>query len=170
MNWTTAVDFDLAAAYQTKAGQRGLVYFADLGHLDHFPYLCLNKDEGVGEDGGEKEEILQINQLDEMKAVWLFCWDYGMVQTGQSARFKDSDMRLTLSNAAGKAITMSIDTGETASVGCVPRTFLKRRLKFLRVGEMGGIEKGAWDAPYLALKFLLIIYKLFFSPKGLSLC
>ena len=42
MKWTTAVDFDLAAAYQTKTGQRGLVYFADLGHLDNFPYLCLN--------------------------------------------------------------------------------------------------------------------------------
>jgi len=100
------------SSYQTKTGQRGLVYFADLGHLDHFPYRCLNKDEGVGEDGGEKEEILQISQLDEMKAVWLFCWDYGMVQTGQSARFKDRDVRLTLSNAAGKQIAMSIDTGE----------------------------------------------------------
>jgi len=38
-------------------------------------------DEDGGEDRGEKEEILQISQLDEMKAVWLFCWDYGMVQT-----------------------------------------------------------------------------------------
>jgi tellurite resistance protein TerA len=116
MKWTTAVDFDLAAAYQTKTGQRGLVYFAQLGQLENFPYLSLNKDEGVGEEGGENEEILQINQLDEMKAVWLFCWDYGMVQTGQSARFKDSDVRLTLSNAAGQQIAISIDTGEQGNV------------------------------------------------------
>jgi len=59
---------------------------------------------------------LQISQLDEMKAVWLFCWDYGMVQTGQSARFKDGDVRLTISNAAGQQIAMSIDTGEKGNV------------------------------------------------------
>jgi hypothetical protein len=51
-----------------------------------------------------------------MKAVWLFCWDYEKVQTGQSARFKDSDVRLTLSNAANKAIAMSIDAGEKGKV------------------------------------------------------
>jgi tellurite resistance protein TerA len=45
-----------------------------------------------------------------------FCWDYGMVQTGQSTRFKDRDVRLTLSNAAGQQIAMCIDTGETGNV------------------------------------------------------
>jgi tellurite resistance protein TerA len=30
MNWTTAVDFDLAAAYQTKTGQRGPSLFCPI--------------------------------------------------------------------------------------------------------------------------------------------
>ena len=80
-------------------------------------FTCASiSDEGGGENRGENEEILQINQLDEMKAVWLFCGDYGMVKAGHSARFKDRDMRLTLSNAAGKQIAMSIDTGEQGNV------------------------------------------------------
>ncbi len=50
----------MRSSYETKTGQRGLVYFAQLGQLENFPYWCLNKDEGVGEDGGEKEEICRL--------------------------------------------------------------------------------------------------------------
>ncbi|EDN68168.1 hypothetical protein BGP_1158 [Beggiatoa sp. PS] len=87
MQWTTAADFDLAAAYESKEGQRGLIYFGQLGCLDVFPYICLNKDEGVGDSGGYNEEVLVINNLADMKAIWLFCWDYGMVQAGKKSAF-----------------------------------------------------------------------------------
>jgi hypothetical protein len=39
MQWTTATDFDLAAAYESKDGQRGLIYFGQLGCLDVFPHI-----------------------------------------------------------------------------------------------------------------------------------
>lgn len=119
MKWTTAADFDLAVAYETKAGKPGIVYFGDLGDLTKFPYINLNKDEGVGDKAGNNEEIVKISRLDEMKAVWILCWDYNMVQLGKTARFKDSDVRLTLTNEANQSITVNIDTGELGNVCCL---------------------------------------------------
>ncbi len=121
MKWTTAADFDLAALYETKAGKHGIVYFGDLGNLTAFPYLRLNKDEGVGDKAGNNEEIMQVARLDEMKRVWILCWDYGMVQAGKTARFKDSDVRLTMKNDAGKIINVNVDTGDFGNVCCIAR-------------------------------------------------
>jgi len=125
MQWTTAADFDLAAAYESKEGQRGLIYFGQLGCLDVFPYICLNKDEGVGDSGGYNEEVLVINNLANMNAIWLFCWDYNMVQAGKTARFKDSDVRLTISDDSGRSNSVEVDTGETGNIcylACIDNT------------------------------------------------
>lgn len=119
MKWTTAADFDLAVVYETKEGKYGLVYFGDLGDMNAFPYMALSKDEGVGDKGGENEETLRITRLDDMKYVWITCWDYGMVQNGQAARFKDSDVVLTIIDDTGKSVSITIDTGDTGNVCCI---------------------------------------------------
>ncbi|HAI68026.1 MAG TPA: hypothetical protein DCM38_01150 [Gammaproteobacteria bacterium] len=119
MKWTTAADFDLAAIYETKQGKQGLVYFGDKGQLNKFPYMALSGDEGVGDKGGENEETMRINRLDDMNYVWIFCWDYGMVQTGQAARFKDSDVKLSLADDSGHRTDVNINTGESGNVCCI---------------------------------------------------
>jgi len=119
MKWTTAADFDLAAAYEGKDGKRGLVYFGDLGDMNAFPYMKLSKDEGVGDKSGDNEETMRITRLDEMKYIWVFCWDYGMVQNGKGARFKDSDVTLTITDDTGKSVSISLDTGEMGNVCCI---------------------------------------------------
>ena len=119
MRWTTAADFDLAAVYETKEGKHGIVYFGDLGDMNNFPYMQLSGDEGVGDKGGDNEETMRITRLDEIKYVWIFCWDYGMVQSGQGARFKDSDLKLALTDNTGKTITVSVDTGDMGNVCCI---------------------------------------------------
>ncbi len=119
MKWTTAADFDLAAAYETKEGKTGLVYFGDLGDMNAFPYMQLSGDEGVGDQGGDNEETMRITRLDDMKYVWLVCWDYGMVQNGQSARFADSDVNMTIVDDSGKSVQVSLDTGDMGNVVCV---------------------------------------------------
>lgn len=119
MKWTTAADFDLAAAYESKDGKQGLVYFGDLGDMNEFPHMQLSKDEGVGDKGGDNEETMRITRLDDMNYVWILCWDYGMVQNGQSARFKDSDVVLSIIDDTGKNISVEIDTGDTGNVCCI---------------------------------------------------
>jgi tellurite resistance protein TerA len=119
MKWTTAADFDLAAIYQTKEGKQGIVYFGDLGNLNAFPYINLNKDEGVGDKGGNNEEVMRISRLDDMNYVWVLCWDYNMVQRGKTARFKDSDVNLTMTNETGNRLEVTVDTGDLGNVCCL---------------------------------------------------
>ena len=116
MKWTTAADFDLAAAYEDKEGKQGLVYFGELGDLNAFPFMQLSGDEGVGDTGGENEETMRITKLDGMKYVWLLCWDYGKVKDGKPARFKDSDVSLSVVDDKGNAHNVDLDTGDMGNV------------------------------------------------------
>lgn len=116
MKWTTAADFDLAAAYEAKDGKQGLVYFGELGDLNAFPYMQLSGDEGVGDKGGDNEEVMRITKLDDMNYIWILCWDYGKVKDGAAARFKDSDVSLTLIDDKGSTHDVSLDTGDMGNV------------------------------------------------------
>ncbi|OQX17061.1 MAG: hypothetical protein BWK80_39700 [Desulfobacteraceae bacterium IS3] len=119
MKWTTAADFDLAAAYEDKSGKKGLVYFGELGDLNAFPHMQLSGDEGVGDKGGNNEEIMRITKLDDMKYVWILCWDYGKVQEGSPARFKDSDVSLTVTDDKGISHKVTLDTGDLGNVALI---------------------------------------------------
>ncbi|MBF0227254.1 MAG: hypothetical protein HQK76_17550 [Desulfobacterales bacterium] len=119
MKWTTAADFDLAAVYEDKKGKEGIIYFGDLGDLNNFPYMQLSGDEGVGDKGGENEETLRITKLDDMKYVWIMCWDYGKVQDGSAARFKDSDVNLSVVDDKGSTHNVKLDTGDFGNVAII---------------------------------------------------
>jgi tellurite resistance protein TerA len=62
---------------------------------------------------------MRIASLDQMKYVWILCWDYGKVQAGQAARFKDSDVRLTVMDDRGNAHQVKLDTGEMGNVALI---------------------------------------------------
>ncbi len=119
MKWTIAADFDLAAAYEDKSGKKGLVYFGELGDLNAFPHMQLSGDEGVGDKGGNNEEIMRITKLDDMKYVWILCWDYGKIQEGSPARFKDSDVSLTVVDDKGISHKVTLDTGDLGNVALI---------------------------------------------------
>ena len=116
MKWTTAADFDLAVVYEAKDGKQGLVYFGELGNLNAFPFMQLSGDEGVGDTGGENEETMRITQLDDMKYVWILCWDYGKVKDGGAARFKESDVSLSVMDDKGTSHNVNLDTGDIGNV------------------------------------------------------
>ena len=120
MRWSTAADFDLAVIYKTKADEKGIVYFGDLGKLEEFPHIQLDKDAGVDDEQGAKQETLRIKHLDNMKYVWLFCWDYGMVKIGQTARFTGSDVNLSLVDLEGNQNIVELDEAvEDGNVCCI---------------------------------------------------
>jgi tellurite resistance protein TerA len=54
-----------------------------------------------------------------MKYVWIFCWDYGKVQDGSAARFRDSDITLTITDDTGQMISVKVDTGDFGNVCCI---------------------------------------------------
>jgi len=119
MKWTTAADFDLAAVYEDKSGKSGLVYFGELGDLNAFPFMQLSGDEGVGDKGGDNEEIMRITNLDDMKTVWILCWDYGKIQDGSPARFKESDVRLSVADDRGVNHNVILNTGDLGNVALI---------------------------------------------------
>ncbi len=119
MKWSTAADFDLAAVYEGKDGKQGLVYFGELGDLNTFPFMQLSGDEGVGDKGGEKEETMRIANLNSMKYVWILCWDYGKVQDGAPARFKESDVTLAVIDDKGTSHNVKLDTGDIGNVALI---------------------------------------------------
>ncbi|MGE0083242.1 MAG: hypothetical protein AB7S75_02345 [Desulfococcaceae bacterium] len=119
MKWTTAADFDLAAAYEDKQGKQGLVYFGELGDLNAFPFMQLSGDEGVGDKGGQNEETMRITKLDDMKYVWILCWDYGKVQEGSPARFKGSDVTLSVMDDKGSTHNVTLDTGDMGNIALI---------------------------------------------------
>jgi uncharacterized protein involved in tellurium resistance len=121
LKWTTATDFDLAAAYETKDGRNGMVYFGEMGNLNEFPFMQLSGDEGVGDTGGDNQEEMRVMKIDDMKNIWILCWDYGAVQEGKPARFAGSDVAVTVMDDSGNGHAVTLDTGDTGNV-CVVAT------------------------------------------------
>ncbi len=119
MKWTTAADFDLAAVYEDKSDKKGIVYFGEMGDLNNFPYMQLSGDEGVGDTGGDNEEVMRVTKLDDMKYVWILSWDYGKVQDGSPARFKESDVSLSLMDDKGRTHNVTLDTGDMGNVALI---------------------------------------------------
>lgn len=121
LSWTTAADFDLAAGYETKEGKQGLIYYGNRGDLNRFPFIELSPDEGVDEVDDDCEETLLVGSIDDMKYVWLFCWDYGQIQAGSDARFAASDAQITLVDDAGETHSAKLDSVEGGNV-CIVAT------------------------------------------------
>jgi len=119
LKWTTATDFDLAAAYQKKDGTNGMVYFGELGNLNEFPFMQLSGDEGVGDTGGDNEETMRVMKIDDMNFIWILCWDYGAVQDGKPARFEGSDVTISLTDDTGNSHQVTLDTGDIGNVSVV---------------------------------------------------
>ena len=119
MKWTTAADFDLAAAFEGKDGKKGLVYFGDLGNLNAHPFMQLSGDEGQGDAGGDNEEQMRIAKLDDMKQVWILVWDYGKVNEGAPARFAGSDVSLNVMDDKGTSYDVTLDTGDMGNVALI---------------------------------------------------
>ena len=119
LKWTTAADFDLAAAYRTKDGREGMVYFGEKGNLNDFPYMEAGEDEGVGDTGGDNQEELRIASFDTMDYIWLLCWDYSAIEKGTPARFSDSDVSVTLMDDKGTTHAVTLDTGDLGNLTLV---------------------------------------------------
>lgn len=127
MRWTTPVDFDIFAVYQTQTGRLGIIYYADMGDLNKFPYIQLSGDEGVNDTGGDNEETLVISNLTEMKYVWICCWDYQQVIKQTQGRFDNCDLSITViddgENSGGIQIPLvDHSRGNTALVLTIDRS------------------------------------------------
>jgi tellurite resistance protein TerA len=54
-----------------------------------------------------------------MNYVWILCWDYGKVKDGSGARFKDSDVTLSVLDDTGTSHDVTLDTGDMGNVAVI---------------------------------------------------
>lgn len=116
LQWTSTVDFDLAAGYETNEGKQGLIYYGNQGDLNNFPFMELSSDQKGGEPTQTHEEALRVARIDELKFLWLFCWDYGQIQTGEPTHFDETGLRISLEKESGEAFELALDSDEPGNV------------------------------------------------------
>jgi len=109
LQWATTVQFELAAVYEGKNGQRGWVHSGDMGNLNAFPFMYLNMQ-------GNNEKTLQITSLSDIKTIHLFCFDKNLVNNKQWLQFKDSDIYLSVTDETKKNVFIEIDSDNTGNI------------------------------------------------------
>lgn len=124
LEWTTDVDLDLMAFYQTKDGRTGGVFSENYpngtyGTLNGFPFMQLSGDEGVGNEGGDNQETVMVSQLDDMKEVYFVALNYGDASEGRSASFASYDGKVTVTDDKGEQIVVPLNTAKDGVVAVI---------------------------------------------------
>lgn len=126
LRWTADVDLDLMAFYKAKDGSDGAV-FSDLypdgtmGNLDGFPYIQLSGDAGVGAVGGDNEEILQIEKLDELKELYICAYNYTDAHNHKASCFAKYDGSVTITSDNNKAIEVPLNSGKRGYIAVIAK-------------------------------------------------
>ena len=111
LDWSSENDFDLAAWWVNTDGDHGLIYFGnsdaseDLGEelLTGFPYMQLS--------GDDKQKTLAISKLDdELLALWILCWSYSNVESGESALPDKGDVSVEILDDQGRKHSVALDS------------------------------------------------------------
>jgi len=77
LRWRKAVDLDLWCFYRTKEGNDGLISFGNKGDINISPFIQLDKDSGVGDQGGANEENIRFKSLDVLEHAYICANIYG---------------------------------------------------------------------------------------------
>lgn len=127
LEWTKAVDLDLMVWGKDKAGKAFGVYTDQLsgdsktmGDLNAFPFMQLDKDAGVGAQGGDNKEVLKITKLDEVAELKLIALNFTEAKNNNpDASFANYDAKVTVMNEKGEAFEVPLASTEKGSVATI---------------------------------------------------
>ena len=122
--WTSAVDLDLMAFYQTKDGRSGGVYSdnyssGNMGDLNVFPFMKLSGDEGVGATGGASREEMLVTKLDDIEKLEIVAVNFTDASEGTNKTFSQYDARVEVITDSGESHTISLDSSSSGSVATI---------------------------------------------------
>lgn len=126
LKWSTDVDLDLMAFYETKDGIKGGVYSnlypgGSLGSLNAFPFIELSGDEGVGEAGGDNAESIRITKLDDMKQIYIVTINYTDASQKREVYFDSYDGVITVIDDKGASIEVSLNSSDRGHVAVIAK-------------------------------------------------
>jgi tellurite resistance protein TerA len=121
LKWKSEVDLDLMGFFKAKDGRVGGVVSdgykpGSMGSLASFPFMQLSGDEGVGATGGDNQEIIRIEKLDEMLEVYIVAVNYTDTLAGTPSIFGQYDGVVTVLNEVGETIEVPLDSLEPGNV------------------------------------------------------
>ena len=130
LSWTAAVDLDLYAFYRAKMaikskggflgfggvkpGQEGKSFYGSRGKLNKFPWMQLDQDSGVGDQGGTNEENLRIVNLDEIDHILIVA----NIFNKPNADFSSYDGKVTIKTDSDRRFEIPL-TATTGGNWCV---------------------------------------------------
>ncbi len=124
LNWTAKVDMDLMAFYRTNDGQAGGVFSdrypgGSLGSIEHFPYIELSGDEGIGISTDENDEVIHIARLDHLSELYIVTLNYTDAVEQKLTPFKEYDGTAILLNDRGESAEIRLDSEERGHIAVV---------------------------------------------------
>jgi tellurite resistance protein TerA len=135
LSWQSNDDFDIAVVYEDKKGRQGLVFFNDKGSLDVFPYMKLDKDARGSRIFKQRETIL-IDNLNEMKKVFIICWDYEAINANKSANFiKKSNVQVAIEDENGFSSSAILQSDGNFNSTCIAKIENKDGFVFTNVSR-----------------------------------
>ena len=126
--WTASVDLDLHCFYETKAhtvegsggflgmfksqakeipSQDGQIYFGSRGKITESPYIELDQDAGIGDQGGDNEENIRFGDISVIKRAIIVA----NIFNKPNARFGNYDGRVSV-KAGDQEILVPLTTKE----------------------------------------------------------
>jgi uncharacterized protein involved in tellurium resistance/DNA-directed RNA polymerase subunit L len=116
LRWFKDIDFDLAALYVLKNGDKGLVYFGNKGSISSSPYINLDKDAMYGGEN-EKVETLSVINNNHIAKVFIICWDWSNL--GGSSAFDRSNVNVAISDNNDNLIVVKPTTASGNDSVCI---------------------------------------------------
>ena len=122
-------DFDLMAFYKTKDGKDGGICAegynqnkADMGFIDKFPFMELDKDDKADDDskeGDEASEVLRIAKIDDFSEVYICVINYDDAVENIPAVFGKYKGYVTVKSDTGDHFEVPLDSQESGHVAVI---------------------------------------------------
>jgi len=136
LQWKKAVDLDLWCFIKTKNGRSDSIGFSNLGSLQSYPNIQLDKDAGVGDKSGDNEENIRFETLEHIDHAFICANIYGKSNANFSKydgaviiKSKSTEFSVPLTSKAGGSwcIIAHLDTtGPTPQLRNINQTVDKR--------------------------------------------
>lgn len=126
LKWTDNVDLDLMGFYEAKDGRKGAVFTnllpgGFMGDLNAFPFIQLSGDAGVGEAGGDNEEVMRITKLDDIKTLYIITLNYTDASQRKKSKFSNYNGRVELVDDKGGIIEVPLDSSDVGNVAIIAK-------------------------------------------------
>lgn len=118
LKWFKEIDFDLAALYLLKNGEKGLIYFSNKGDVTKKPFINLNVDAMYKK---ENEEILTIGKLNEIEELYLICWDF--TGLGGTGAFSGASTSITMIDSNKNSVIVNLKSAVGFDAACIAKVY-----------------------------------------------